>query len=54
MVEKGKGKLIFVSSIAGLTTAPYSGAYHASKFALEAIVQSLRDELVQWEYQLRP
>lgn len=46
MVEKGKGKLIFVSSIAGLTTAPYLGAYHASKFALEAIVQSLRDELV--------
>jgi len=45
MVEKGKGKLVFVSSIAGLTTSPYLGAYNASKHALEAVVQSLRDEL---------
>ncbi len=45
MVEKGKGKLVFVSSIAGLTTSQYLGAYNASKHALEAIVQSLRDEL---------
>lgn len=45
MVEKGSGKLVFVSSIAGLTTTPYLGAYNASKHALEAIIQSLRDEL---------
>lgn len=45
MVEKGKGKVVFVSSIAGLTTSPFLGAYNASKHALEAIVQSLRDEL---------
>lgn len=45
MVEKGSGKLVFVSSVAGLTTTPYLGAYNASKHALEAIVQSLRDEL---------
>ncbi|WP_452224439.1 SDR family oxidoreductase [Lacinutrix chionoecetis] len=45
MVKKGSGKLVFVSSVAGLSTAPYLGAYNASKFALEAIVQSLRDEL---------
>lgn len=45
MVEKGSGKLVFVSSVAGLTTSPYLGAYNASKHALEAIVQSLRDEL---------
>ncbi len=46
MVKRGKGKLVFVSSVAGLTTTPYLGAYNASKHALEAIVQSLRDELV--------
>jgi len=46
MVDKGDGKLVFVSSVAGLSTAPYLGAYHASKFALEAIAQSMRDELV--------
>ncbi|MEM5567137.1 SDR family oxidoreductase [Psychroserpens sp. AS72] len=46
MVEKKKGKLVFVSSVAGLSTTPYLGAYNASKHALEAIVQSLRHELV--------
>jgi len=46
MVDKKAGKLVFVSSIAGLTTSPYLGAYNTSKYALEAIVQSLRDELV--------
>lgn len=45
MVDKGEGKLVFVSSVAGLSTFPYLGAYNASKYALEAIVQSLRDEL---------
>lgn len=44
-VERGNGKVIFVSSIAGLTTSPYLGAYNASKHALESIAQSLRDEL---------
>jgi len=45
MVDKGRGKLVFVSSVAGLSTTPYIGAYNASKHALESIVQSLRDEL---------
>lgn len=45
MVEKGKGKVIFLSSIAGLTTSPFLGPYNASKHALEAIAQCLRDEL---------
>ena len=45
MVEKGKGKVIFVSSVAGLTTSAFLGPYNASKHALEAIAQCLRDEL---------
>ncbi len=45
MVEKKEGKIIFVSSIAGLTTSPFLGAYNASKHALESIAQSMRDEL---------
>jgi len=48
MVKKGKGKVVFVSSVAGLTTSPYLGAYNASKHALESIAQSLRDELHQF------
>lgn len=34
MVEKGKGKVIFLSSVAGLTTSPFLGPYNASKHAL--------------------
>lgn len=45
MVKKGSGKIIFISSIAGLITAPFLGAYNASKYALDAIAQCLRDEL---------
>jgi len=45
MVKKGKGKVIFLSSIAGLTTSAFLGPYNASKHALEAIAQCLRDEL---------
>ncbi|OAB78641.1 SDR family oxidoreductase [Cochleicola gelatinilyticus] len=45
MVERGTGKVVFVSSIAGLTTSPFLGAYNASKHALESVAQSLRDEL---------
>lgn len=45
MVQKGKGKIIFVSSVAGLTTSGFLGPYNASKHALEAIAQCLRDEL---------
>tara|TARA_R110002012_G_scaffold301691_1_gene502081 strand:+ start:1321 stop:2187 length:867 start_codon:yes stop_codon:yes gene_type:complete len=45
MVEKGKGKIVFLSSIAGLATHPFLGPYNASKHALEVIAQCLRDEL---------
>lgn len=52
MVKKGPGKVIFVSSIAGLSTSPYLGAYNASKHALECIAQSLRDELHEFGVQV--
>ncbi|WP_432411344.1 SDR family oxidoreductase [Rasiella sp. SM2506] len=52
MVDKKEGKVIFVSSIAGLTTSPYLGAYNASKHALESIAQSLRDELHEFGVQV--
>lgn len=45
MVEKGQGKVIFVSSMAGVSTYPFLGPYNASKHALEAVAQCLRDEL---------
>ena len=43
--QQGSGKLVFVSSIAGLMGIPFHSLYSASKFALEALVESLRYEL---------
>ena len=43
--KKGKGKIIFTSSIAGFFTFPFLAPYCASKHALEAIVQSMRKEM---------
>ncbi len=39
------GRLIMISSIGGLVTTPYMSPYHASKYALEAVADSLRVEL---------
>lgn len=44
-VQKGKGKIIFTSSIAGFSTFKFLGPYVASKHALEPIVQLMRDEM---------
>jgi short-subunit dehydrogenase len=37
-------KVIFISSILGLVTSPYLGAYCASKHALESLITALRME----------
>jgi short-subunit dehydrogenase len=44
-VDKGQGKIVLVSSVAGLSTFAYLAPYVASKHALEAIAQLLHDEL---------
>ncbi|MGQ0532526.1 MAG: SDR family oxidoreductase [Caulobacteraceae bacterium] len=45
MVKRGRGRIIFVSSMAGLMAIPYVGAYCASKHALEAIAGCMQAEL---------
>ena len=42
---QGSGHIIQVSSIGGITAFPGIGAYHASKWALEAFSQSLAQEV---------
>ena len=42
---RGRGRIVFNSSILGLIAMPYRGAYTASKFALEALADTLRLEL---------
>jgi NAD(P)-dependent dehydrogenase (short-subunit alcohol dehydrogenase family) len=39
------GRIVIVGSIAGKMAAQFGGAYHASKFALEAVADILRQEL---------
>ena len=43
--EQGSGHIIQVSSIGGISAFPTVGIYHASKWALEGITQSLAQEV---------
>jgi NAD(P)-dependent dehydrogenase (short-subunit alcohol dehydrogenase family) len=45
MRKQGGGRIIMNSSVLGLVTLPYRGAYSASKFALEGLADTLRLEL---------
>jgi len=45
MMERRAGRIVNVSSSGGLVSLPFVGAYHATKFALEALSDSLRWEL---------
>jgi NAD(P)-dependent dehydrogenase (short-subunit alcohol dehydrogenase family) len=44
-LRAGRGRIVNVSSIGGRVALPLVGAYNASKFALEAMSDSLRREL---------
>jgi NAD(P)-dependent dehydrogenase (short-subunit alcohol dehydrogenase family) len=45
MRAEGSGHIIQVSSLGGVTAFPALGAYHASKWALEGLTQSLAQEV---------
>jgi NAD(P)-dependent dehydrogenase (short-subunit alcohol dehydrogenase family) len=45
ILRQAKGRVVFVSSVGGRTANPYLAAYHASKFGVEAVGDSLRQEL---------
>ncbi len=48
MKPKGAGRVIIVSSIAGLSSGALSGPYAMTKHALEAMAKSLRVELAEY------
>jgi NAD(P)-dependent dehydrogenase (short-subunit alcohol dehydrogenase family) len=48
MLARGRGWIVNVSSVGGRVTFPFFGAYHASKYALEALSDALRAEL--WSF----
>ncbi|KUP09722.1 short-chain dehydrogenase [Bacillus coahuilensis m2-6] len=45
LVQKKNGKIIFMSSMAGISATPYVGPYTATKHAIEGIAQTMRSEL---------
>jgi short-subunit dehydrogenase len=44
MRRRGRGQLIYVSSVVGLRSLPYLGGYAAAKAALDRLVEALRVE----------
>jgi NAD(P)-dependent dehydrogenase (short-subunit alcohol dehydrogenase family) len=47
-LRQAQGRIVFVSSLSGLISTPMTGAYNASKFAIEAIADAWRLELRPW------
>lgn len=47
-LRTSRGRIVFTSSLSGRVVTPLSGAYNASKFALEAAADALRLELRPW------
>ena len=47
-LRESRGRVVFVSSLSGRVATPMSGAYNASKFALEGMADALRMELAPW------
>jgi NAD(P)-dependent dehydrogenase (short-subunit alcohol dehydrogenase family) len=45
MRERKRGRIVMMSSVAGLVTAPAQGAYSSSKHALEGLTNALRLEM---------
>jgi NAD(P)-dependent dehydrogenase (short-subunit alcohol dehydrogenase family) len=52
MRARRKGRILMISSVAGLVTPPTYGAYSSSKFALEALSNALRLELHPFRIQV--
>jgi NAD(P)-dependent dehydrogenase (short-subunit alcohol dehydrogenase family) len=47
-LRAARGRIVFVSSLSGRVSTPMTGAYNASKFAIEAIADAWRLELRPW------
>lgn len=48
LLRQGRGRIVNVGSISGRSAMPFAGAYAGSKFALEALTDALRVELLPW------
>jgi NAD(P)-dependent dehydrogenase (short-subunit alcohol dehydrogenase family) len=48
LLRTARGRIVFISSIGGRMAMPFGGPYHASKYGIEAVGDSLRQELRPW------
>ena len=49
LLRESRGRIVLISSVSGRSMSPMTGAYSASKYALEAIGDALRIELRPWD-----
>jgi len=47
-IRRAHGRIVFISSIGGRAAFPFTGAYHAAKFGVEAVGDVFRQELRPW------
>jgi NAD(P)-dependent dehydrogenase (short-subunit alcohol dehydrogenase family) len=47
-IRRARGRIVFLSSIGGRVAFPFTGAYHAAKFGIEAVGDVFRQELRPW------
>jgi NAD(P)-dependent dehydrogenase (short-subunit alcohol dehydrogenase family) len=47
-LRESRGRVVFMSSVSGRLATPWTGAYNASKFAIEGLADSMRMELRPW------
>jgi NADP-dependent 3-hydroxy acid dehydrogenase YdfG len=47
MIARGEGHILATSSVGGLRTSPGIGVYSSTKFAVKAIMETLREEVAQ-------
>jgi NAD(P)-dependent dehydrogenase (short-subunit alcohol dehydrogenase family) len=48
MIREVPGTIVFIASIGGRIASPFMSPYNTSKFAVEALGESLRQELAPW------
>lgn len=48
-IRAAGGRIVFVSSVSGRVSTPWTGAYNSSKFAIEGMADAMRIELSPWK-----
>jgi NAD(P)-dependent dehydrogenase (short-subunit alcohol dehydrogenase family) len=52
LIRSAKGTIVFIASIGGRVASPFMSPYNTSKFAIEALGESLRHELRPWKIEV--